>query len=462
MVKNKMSTIASISTAPGVGGIGIIRMSGENCFEILEKIFVPIKKEKIEKIKGYTIKYGYIEEKGEKIDEVLVSYFKSPKSYTTENMCEINAHGGNIVVKKILELCLKNGAQLAEPGEFTKRAFLNGRIDLSQAEAVIDIIDAKSEREANEGIKQLDGYLSKEINEIKQLIMNELINIEVSIDYPEYDEIEEVSNKKMENILNEVKTKLKKLEKSFDNGKIIKEGIKTAIIGKPNAGKSSLLNNILKEERAIVTDIEGTTRDTIEEFAIINGIPIKLIDTAGIRKTENKIEKIGIEKAREIALSADLIILIFDISKELSNDDLELLELIKNKKSIILLNKCDLENKIIEDDARLIAASKNILKISIKDNIGIEKIEEAISEMFRIGDIQLENDVIITNVRHKNLISIAINNTEKAIKQLKDNIPIDIATISIKDILENLGEITGDVVTEDIINEIFSKFCLGK
>ena len=462
MVKNKMSTIASISTAPGVGGIGIIRMSGENCFEILEKIFVPIKKEKIEKIKGYTIKYGYIEEKGEKIDEVLVSYFKSPKSYTTENMCEINAHGGNIVVKKILELCLKNGAQLAEPGEFTKRAFLNGRIDLSQAEAVIDIIDAKSEREANEGIKQLDGYLSKEINEIKQLIMNELINIEVSIDYPEYDEIEEVSNKKMENILNEVKTKLKKLEKSFDNGKIIKEGIKTAIIGKPNAGKSSLLNNILKEERAIVTDIEGTTRDTIEEFAIINGIPIKLIDTAGIRKTENKIEKIGIEKAREIALSADLIILIFDISKELSNDDLELLELIKYKKSIILLNKCDLENKIIEDDARLIAASKNILKISIKDNIGIEKIEEAISEMFRIGDIQLENDVIITNVRHKNLISIAINNTEKAIKQLKDNIPIDIATISIKDILENLGEITGDVVTEDIINEIFSKFCLGK
>ena len=462
MVKNKMSTIASISTAPGVGGIGIIRMSGENCFEILEKIFVPIKKEKIEKIKGYTIKYGYIEEKGEKIDEVLVSYFKSPKSYTTENMCEINAHGGNIVVKKILELCLKNGAQLAEPGEFTKRAFLNGRIDLSQAEAVIDIIDAKSEREANEGIKQLDGYLSKEINEIKQLIMNELINIEVSIDYPEYDEIEEVSNKKMENILNEVKIKLKKLEKSFDNGKIIKEGIKTAIIGKPNAGKSSLLNNILKEERAIVTDIEGTTRDTIEEFAIINGIPIKLIDTAGIRKTENKIEKIGIEKAREIALSADLIILIFDISKELNNDDLELLELIKNKKSIILLNKCDLKNKIIEDDARLIAASKNILKISIKDNIGIEKIEETISEIFRIGDIQLENDVIITNVRHKNLISIAINNTEKAIKQLKDNIPIDIATISIKDILENLGEITGDVVTEDIINEIFSKFCLGK
>ena len=455
-------TICAIATPIGEGGIAIIRVSGENALEIVSKVFRAKSGTDIKNMKSYTMKYGHIYDGDDLIDEVIISYMKGPRSFTAEDVVEINCHGGVVSTNKVLESIIKAGARIAEPGEFTKRAFLNGRIDLSQAEAVIDIIDAKSEREANEGIKQLDGYLSKEINEIKQLIMNELINIEVSIDYPEYDEIEEVSNKKMENILNEVKTKLKKLEKSFDNGKIIKEGIKTAIIGKPNAGKSSLLNNILKEERAIVTDIEGTTRDTIEEFAIINGIPIKLIDTAGIRKTENKIEKIGIEKAREIALSADLIILIFDISKELSNDDLELLELIKNKKSIILLNKCDLENKIIEDDARLIAASKNILKISIKDNIGIEKIEEAISEMFRIGDIQLENDVIITNVRHKNLISIAINNTEKAIKQLKDNIPIDIATISIKDILENLGEITGDVVTEDIINEIFSKFCLGK
>ena len=257
-----MSTIASISTAPGIGGIGIIRMSGEKTFEILGKIFKAKTPQKIEEIKGYTIKYGHIVEEDEIIDEVLVSYFKEPKSYTTENMCEINSHGGNVIVKKILELCLKNGAELAEPGEFTKRAFLNGRIDLAQAESVIDVINAKSDKEAKSGIKQLEGYLSKEIKKIKQEILDVLVNIEVTIDYPEYD-IPEVQENEMKKMLESVENNLDKLEKSFDNGKIIKEGIKTAIIGKPNAGKSSLLNAILKEERAIVTDIAGTTRDTI-------------------------------------------------------------------------------------------------------------------------------------------------------------------------------------------------------
>ena len=456
-----MSTIASISTAPGIGGIGIIRMSGEGSFEIIEKIFEPKTQQKIEEIKGYTIKYGNIVEKGEVIDEVLVSYFKAPKSYTTENMCEINSHGGNVIVRKILELCLKNGAELAEPGEFTKRAFLNGRIDLAQAESVIDVINAKSDKEAKSGIKQLEGFLSKEIKHIKQEILDVLVNIEVTIDYPEYD-TPEVQENEMRTMLESVKNKLEKLEKSFDNGKILKEGIKTAIIGKPNAGKSSLLNAILKEERAIVTDIAGTTRDTIEEFVTVNGIPLKLVDTAGIREASDAVEKIGVEKSIKQAEEADLIIAIFDSSKELTEEDLEILRLIENRQSIILLNKSDLNSVITEQDKRLKNTSKNILKISALNKTGIEELYEKISEMFNLNEINFDNDILITNIRHKNIISKALENVKKANEALILNMPIDIITIYIKSILEDLGEITGEIVTEDVINEIFSKFCLGK
>lgn len=437
-------------------------MSGENCFNVLEKIFIPKKKQPIEEIKGYTMKYGNIvDSSGSVVDEVLVSYFKAPKSYTTENMCEINSHGGNVVVKKILELCLSNGADLAEPGEFTKRAFLNGRIDLLQAESVIDVINAKSEKEAKTGIKQLEGFLSEKIAEIKKEIMDVMVNIDVSIDYPEYD-VDEVTSKQITDMLDSVGKKLTKLEKSFDNGKIIKEGIKTAIIGRPNAGKSSLLNAILKENRAIVTEYEGTTRDTIEEFVTVNGIPLKLIDTAGIRKANDEVEKIGIEKSKEIANEADLIIAIFDASKELTQEDLEILNLAKNKKTIIILNKMDLESKIDENDERLKAVSNSILKISALKKQGIEELYDEISNLFELNEINLDQDIVITNVRHKNLIEKALESVKKAKETMENKMPLDIIAIFIKDILEDLANITGEIVTDDIIDEIFSKFCLGK
>lgn len=454
-----MSTIVAISTAPGIGGIGIIRMSGDNCFEILDKIFKQKNYQKIEDIKGYTIKYGNIVDRNEIIDEVLVSYFKAPKSYTSENMCEINSHGGIVIVNKILDLCIRNGAELAEPGEFTKRAFLNGRIDLSQAEAVIDIINAKTEKEAKISMEQLEGNLSEKITKIRKMIISVMADIEATIDYPEYD-LEEVTNSRILSILDEVDNLLDSLEKSFYNGKILREGISTAIIGRPNAGKSSLLNVILNEERAIVTDIEGTTRDTIEEYISIDGVPLKIIDTAGIRDSKDEVEKIGVKKAIEIAKKSDIVIAIFDINKDLNKEDEEILELLENKNAIIILNKIDLDRKI--DLNKINSLNKPIIEISTKTKEGIDELYEEISKLFKLKEIATDGETIVSNVRHKNIIINSRKNLKTARETIKNNMPIDIISTYLKEIIEELGKITGETVTEDVISEIFSKFCLGK
>ena len=452
-----MSTIVAISTAPGIGGIGIIRMSGKDCFKILNKIFKPINNSTE---KGYTIKYGKIFDGEEIIDEVLVSYFLEPKSYTTENMCEINSHGGNIIMKKILDLCLKNGAELAEPGEFTKRAFLNGRIDLTQAEAVIDIINSKTDKEAEASVNQLEGNLSKKIKEIREDLIAGLADIEVTIDYPEYDEVE-VTNNKIIKMLEKNENKLNKLEQAFTNGKILREGIKTAIIGRPNAGKSSLLNLLLNEERAIVTDVEGTTRDTIEEYITLDGIPFKVVDTAGIRKTEDTVEKIGVKKAIEIANKSDLIIAIFDISKEINDEDKNILNILKNRNSIILLNKIDLNNYLINEEL-FKEYSENIIKISTKTQEGIEDLIQVMKKLTQTDEINVDGENIVINSRHKISVVKAKESLKKAIETLEAGMPIDVISIYIKEILEELGKITGESVTDDVISEIFAKFCLGK
>ena len=454
-----MSTIVAISTAPGVGGIGIVRMSGKESFEILEKIFKPKNKENIENIKGYTIKYGNIVDKNEVVDEVLVSYFKAPKSYTTENMCEINSHGGIVMMNKILELCIKNGAVLAEPGEFTKRAFLNGRIDLSQAEAVIDIINSKTDKELKVSVNQLEGNLSSAISEIRKNVISIMADIEATIDYPEYD-LEEVTNNRILESLKDVQKRLDRLELTFENGKILKEGINTAIIGRPNAGKSSLLNLLLNEERAIVTDIEGTTRDTIEEFISIKGIPLKIIDTAGIRDTDDAVEKIGVKKAKEIAEKSDVIIGIFDISREINSEDLKILEILKSKNALILLNKIDLVEQV--DIKQFEKFELPIVKISTKHGTGIEDLYKELEKMFKLNEISNDGELVVTNNRHKFIIKNAKEYLKKCIETINLGMPIDIISSSLKEILEELGKITGESVTDDVIKEIFSKFCLGK
>ncbi|MBE5822076.1 MAG: tRNA uridine-5-carboxymethylaminomethyl(34) synthesis GTPase MnmE [Clostridiales bacterium] len=452
-------TIAAIATSSGISSIGIIRISGENAFDIIKKIF-KTKKDNFE-IKANTINYGYIVDEGNIIDEVLVSFFVKPNSFTREDVCEINCHGGTVIINKILALVLKNGARLANPGEFTQRAFLNGRIDLSQAEAIIDIINSKTDKILKESEKQLKGNLSNEITEIENTILDILSDIEANIDYPEYD-VEEVSERKLREKVEEIKNKLLLLENSFETGKILKEGISIALIGRPNVGKSSVLNMLLKEQRAIVTDIAGTTRDTIEEYINIKGIPVKIIDTAGIRDTKDIVEKIGVDKSLELVETADVVVLILDSSSKLNKQDIEILTKIKTKNSLVILNKIDLNKEITEKNILDINSEVKIIAISAKENIGKEKIEQEIFNICNINEVISENEVIVTNTRHKDVISRALNIIIEAQNNINENVPIDIISIKIMESLKILGEITGKTVSEEVISKIFSKFCLGK
>ena len=450
-----METIAAISTPPGVGGIGIIRISGDNALNVAKRIF---KAKNKSEIKPFTIRFGYVvDENQNALDQVLVSYFKSPKSYTGEDVIEINCHGGNVSTREILELVLKNGARLAEPGEFTKRAFLNGKLDLTQAEAVIELINSKSDKESKASYKQLEGLLGAKIKEIKQDIIDLLVDIEANIDYPEYD-IEEVRRERIYNVLSANVAKLETLEKSFESGKILRDGVSTVIIGKPNVGKSSLLNRLVKEDRAIVTEIAGTTRDTIEEYITIRGIPLKLVDTAGIHETDDIVESIGVNKSKKAIDESELVLLMLDATRELSKEDEELLEATKNKNRIILINKIDADKKINKDMFK----NDKIIEMSTKTLTGIEELEETIEEMFNISELNMENEIVITNVRHKNLIHKAAEEIKNAIISIKNGLPIDMLSIDLQEALQNLGEITGESISEEVVKGIFAKFCVGK
>lgn len=456
-------TISAISTAIGEAGIGIVRMSGKDSIEIANKIF---KGEKIEKLKdgeNRKLIYGYIidPEKDEIIDEVLIVYMKGPYTYTREDMVEIYCHGGIIPVRRILELTLKYGARLADRGEFTKRAFLNGRLDLSQAEAVIDMINAKTDKSYDVSLNQLEGSLSKEIREIRDILLNMIAHIEVSIDFPDED-IEEVTYDQLEEDAKKVYEKIDNLLSTADRGRILRDGLNTVILGKPNVGKSSLLNAILRENRAIVTDVPGTTRDIIEEYVNIDGIPLKIVDTAGIRDTEDLVEKIGVDRAKEMVDKADLIIAVFDMSEDLSKEDEKIIDIIRDKKSIILLNKTDLPVKLDEKQIRKMLPDKKIINTSIVKGIGLDELINSIKDMFYSGEMDIKNEVVITNVRHKNQLLKAKNNIEDGLEAIKLNMPLDCIEVDIRNCWKNLGEISGDTVTEDILDKIFSEFCIGK
>lgn len=453
-------TIAAIATSPGNAGINIIRISGDNALNIANTIFVDKNKQKKINIKPRYLHYGFIVDKSNKvIDEVLLSYMKAPNTYTKEDIVEINCHGGIISAKKILDLVLSNNCQAAERGEFTKRAFLNGRIDLTQAEAVIDIINSKTDYNHEISVNHLEGRLSKQINSVIDEIIELLANIEVNIDFPEYDE-DEITIEKVKDLCIDLVEELDRLIKTADTGKIFKEGIKTVILGKPNVGKSSLMNFLLNENRAIVTEIPGTTRDTIEEYVNIKGVPLRIIDTAGIRETDDEVEKIGVEKALTKLSEADLVIMIFDSSKELEMEDERIINYIKNKKVIYIKNKTDLENKLNLSSYEEI--EKEIINISVLQNIGLDEIIDKINELFFDGHINITDELIINNARHKNLLIKAKHSIEEVLKSIKNNMTIDFIEIDLKEAMENLGLIVGKSVSDDLVDKIFSEFCIGK
>lgn len=453
-------TIAAISTGMTNSGIGVVRISGEDAVKVADRIFRKPNGRKLLEEKTFTIHYGHIYDENELIDEVLVMLMRGPRSYTAEDTVEIDCHGGVLVMRKILETVVKNGARLAEPGEFTKRAFLNGRIDLSQAEAVIDVINAKNDYALKSSVNQLNGAMSRKVKELREKLIYEIAFIESALDDPEHISLEGYPEILHERLI-PIKQEIEKLLATADNGRVVREGVKTVILGKPNAGKSSLMNVLVGEERAIVTDVAGTTRDTLEENIRLHGISLNIIDTAGIRDTDDIVEKIGVDKARQIADDADLIIYVVDGSRPLDENDREIMELIRGRKAIVLLNKTDLEMLVTEKELEE-RTGQTVIPVSAKEQKGIDVLEERIRELFFSGKIDFNDEVMITNVRHKTALREAYDSLLLVEKSIEDQMPEDFFSIDLMNAYEELGTIVGEALEDDLVNEIFSKFCMGK
>jgi len=457
----KSDTIAAIATAMSPSGIGIIRISGNEALEIIDRIYKSkLNKKRISECKSHTIHYGYIYDGEEMIDEVMVLLMKAPNTYTKEDTIEIDCHGGVFVMKKILETVIKYGARPAEPGEFTKRAFLNGRIDLTQAESVIDVINSKNSFALKSSLSQLKGSVLADVKKIRGNILHEIAFIETALDDPEHISLDEYPDSLRKVVVSEI-SNIKKLLDSADNGRILKEGINTVIVGKPNAGKSSLLNILVGEDRAIVTDIAGTTRDVLEEQINLHGISLNIMDTAGIRNTEDVVEKIGVNKAKEYANKADFIIYVIDSSTKLDDSDFEIMQILKDKKAVILLNKSDLEMVTTKEEVKK-HMDKKIISISAKENTGITELEETIKEMFFTGEVSFNDEVYITNIRQKNSLQEAYDSLNLVVQSIDNAMPEDFYSIDLMSAYESLGKVIGESVEDDLVNEIFSKFCMGK
>lgn len=460
-MQEQSDTIAAIATAVSSSGIGIVRISGEEALAVLSRIFYPAKKElNVMELPSHTVTYGHIYDGETMIDEVLVIYMRHPHSYTAEDTVEIDCHGGVYVVKRVLETVLKHGARPAEAGEFTKRAFLNGRIDLSQAEAVMELIESKNEYAMKSSLKQIGGALSEKIKELRKKLIYEIAFIESALDDPEHISLDGYSDR-LAGTVRELKEEVAELLRSADNGRLISEGIKTVILGRPNAGKSSVLNLLLGEERAIVTDVAGTTRDTLEEHLNFNGISLNLMDTAGIRKTEDLVEKIGVDRAMEHAKDADLILYVVDSSEPLSAEDEAIISMIREKQAIVLLNKSDLEQKITAEDL-WDRTGKQVILFSAKERTGLSELSEAISKMFFSGEVQFHDEIYLNSARQKDALRRAEESLEKVRESIDNRMPEDFYSIDLMDAYEALGSVIGESVEEDLVNEIFSKFCMGK
>ncbi len=458
----KTDTIAAIATAVGDSGIGIVRISGDEAIEIADRVYRSKNdKKRLVDVKSHTIHYGFIYDGDELVDEVMVAVMRAPNTYTKENIVEIDCHGGILVMDQILEVIIKNGCRIAEPGEFTKRAFLNGRIDLSKAEAVMDIIHSKNEFALRSSVKQLKGAVSDKVHSLREDILYEIAFIESALDDPEHISLEGYLEK-LEVRATRIHGELKKLIDSADNGKMLKDGINTVIVGKPNVGKSSLLNLLVGEEKAIVTSVAGTTRDVLEESIRLNGVGLNIIDTAGIRNTEDEVEKIGVEKARKYAEDADLVIYVVDASCALDENDEEIMEMIADKKVIVLLNKSDLEQVVSEDRIIKKLTHVSVIKTSTKENTGIDEFENVIKRLFFGGEIAVNDQIYITNQRHKEALREAYESMEMVLHSLADQMPEDFYSIDLMSAYASLGRIIGEEVGEDLVNEIFSKFCMGK